>query len=789
LVAALLLLTLGLQGQPEVTATVDRKQVALGDILTFTIRVNATGNEAVEIVDPILDGLIVIGTREASQVTLTSGAPLRATTRELRLRAMRVGKVTIGAVHVRQGTLRVRQRWAVAQTDPITIQVAASASAVAETLDPRVKLLLERSPPPANPADVALTVLPPTGPITVGDQVDLVVAAWFPRDLRSRLRQPPVISPPDIQGGWTYQQSTPTGIAASRLVRGQWLDLFVTHQVVFPLAAGRLGVGRAVVAYSLPLNYAFLSHEQRHEIASDSLFIEVLPQPAAGRPAQFAGAAAADLKVGIDATPREVSTGEAIQVAASLTGRGNVSLWPEPVVRWPDGVRVYPGDVEVSLAPVQGLIAGTKTFHYLLVADSVGTYAVSPPAYAYFDLASRRYLETRGPDLRLVVHAGAVGGTRAAPPPLLPLADPSPLLALVRGIPVAGWIAILVVPLIAIAIARRPRSAPVPRRRPLQRGRTRPKPGSLEELELQFRQLLARLVPDADVREGDGLADALRAAGTEAAVATHAARLRDRLWHAVYGSSGGGASDPAELAAEVRGVLEALLGAAADVSRRGLLLLFLALLAWVSPAQAQVSAERLYDIGAYRAAADSFSARALEQPDVAEHWFNMGDALYRLGLDGRARAAWLKAARLAPRDPSVRRALTLVPAPDAASQQLTAVAPVTPAEALVIAAAAWFLACTLILFRLPRRHVVPALAVVLGFVGYAAYVANDYDRAVAVVADQETALRSAPYGTAAPLQYLPSGAAVVIVERSGVWLRVARDRGQGWVLKAEVEAL
>ncbi|HEY2825139.1 MAG TPA: SH3 domain-containing protein, partial [Gemmatimonadales bacterium] len=599
-----------------------------------------------------------------------------------------------------------------------------------------------------------------------------------------------------IQGGWTYQQSAPTGIAASRLVHGQWLDLFVTHQVVFPLTPGQLGVGRAVVSYSVPLSYAFLSHEQRHEVASDSLFLTVLPQPSADRPPQFTGAAAANLSLTFDATPREVATGEPIQVTATLNGRGNVSLWPEPTLRWPDGMRVYPGEVEVALAPMQGLIAGTKTFHYLLVADSVGTYAVSPPAYQYFDLVSRRYLETRGPDLRLVVHAGPITGSRAQPPGLMIENSVSPWLGLVRQMPRAAWAAVLLLPVAILALTRRRAAPPPARRRPLQRGRERPKAGSLEALELEFRQLLARLVPDADLRDGDGLADALRAAGAEAAVAAHAARLRDRLWQAVYGSGGANAIDPVELAAEVRGVLEALLGAAANVSRRGLLLLSLLVLLGAPAARAmgpgdhpQVSAERLYDIGAFRAAADSFAARALEEPDVAAHWFNLGDAFYRMGQDGRARAAWIKAARLAPRDDEVRRALALVPAPDVASQQLTMVAPVTPDEAMVIAGAAWLVSCLLAGFRLPRRHVAPALLVTLGFVGYAAYVAQAYDQPIALIADQETPLRAAPYGTAQPLQYLVSGTTVTVVDRRGPWVRVARDRMEGWVLQREVETL
>src|SRR5207302_829540 len=108
------------------------------------------------------------------------------------------------------------------------------------------------------------------------------------------------------------------------------------------------------------------------------------------------------------------------------------------------------------------------------------------------------------------------------------------------------------------------------------------------------------------------------------------------------------------------------------------------------PAAAQaLSAEALYDAGALRAASDSFAARAAAEPRVPAHWYNLGATLYRAGADGKATAAWVVAADLAPRDPLVRRARDLLPAPDAPSEALLAPGLVTPAEAALVAGAFW----------------------------------------------------------------------------------------------------
>ena len=60
----------------------------------------------------------------------------------------------------------------------------------------------------------------------------------------------------------------------------------------------------------------------------------------------------------------------------------------------------------------------------------------------------------------------------------------------------------------------------------------------LGRLEHEFLSVLASHVPDAFARDGDGLAQALRAAGIDSAVADHVKRLRDRLRAARYGPRG-----------------------------------------------------------------------------------------------------------------------------------------------------------------------------------------------------------------------------------------------------------
>lgn len=776
--SALLLVLSVLQAQaPRVSASVDRVDALVGDAITLTIRVEARGNAPVQIAQPALSGLELQGSREATHVQIVDGQLERTVTRELQLVATREGTATIGVVRVVHGDTA-------AETAPIVITVGSAAAAAAPTLTPGIRALVDRLGGPPSDTTVAVRVVALPDSVRLGEQLDLVTLAWFRRDVRRQLRTPPTLSPPPVEGVWSYPRATPSGIVASRRIGDRWYDLFLTHQVLFPLTPGSVTIGPATVTYALPLNYSFLSRELQHQVRSESLRVRVGPQPAGGRPADFSGAAGAGLTLDVAASTSELREGAAATVTATLRGRGNVALWPEPVIDWPAGLRVYPGEVTVDVSERGDLVRGTKTFRWLVVADSAGTHRTAPPTLTYFDTDRGRYERLRAPPIELVAPPGvATIAPRAAPPPLRERSAPG-VLARVRAAPAAVPAALLLVPpLLLLLVAAVPRWR---RRRP--RPSARSDEGSdtgLAGLDGAVRRALARLVPDAEHREARALADALRAAGVEASLATHAVRVRDRLQAAVFGPET--ATDAAELEAEVREIIRALEGALRTRRRMPApVVLFLLLIPMAGAAQSPTP-ERLYAAGAFRAAADSFLARAAAEPHAAAHWYNAGSALYRMGEDGRALAAWLQAARLDPRAGDIRRALRLVPR-DPVTADLIPVFPVTPAELWVLAAGAWLLGWLLLL---PRRRtpgaVLLAVAVLLALGGWG--LRARYARPVGVTLATSVPLRVAPYSGAAASRELVRGVGVRIEMVRGEWLLVARGAGRGWVRRGEVARL
>jgi hypothetical protein len=774
-----------LQGA-EVTATVDRTRLAVGEELMLTVRARTRSAEPIEIALPPLAGFAIVGSRDLTEVAMsgTAGA-VRTTVRELQLRAEQSGAVLIGPVRVRQGERAVA-------TEPILVTVDSAATGVATALSPLVHALLETAQPPRRADDVTLTVIVPDDTVLVGQQMDLIAAAWVPRELRERMRRLPLLTLVTPEGVWAYPPSSPTGVAAARLVGGRWMDLFITHQIVFPLAPGRISVPPASVDFGIPVTFSFFSREERYTLRSDSLGVAVLPLPAAGRPAGYRGVVGQGLTLDLRIEPAEARVGEPLEVAATVTGVGNVALWPEVVLRWPPGFRSYPAETEVRLSLAQGRIAGNKTFRFLAVPDSAGSFVLPDVRYDYFDVVAGRYQTAVAAPRVLAVAVGAERRAARALPSLLPRRDEPWTDRLGRGLGLTGWLAVALLPPLVVWLTRRRRRPPALVAAPdaaVAREATH-----LGRLEHEFLGVLGSHVPDAFARDGDGLAQALRAAGIDSAVADHVKRLRDRLRAARYGPRGLG--DAAELAAEIEQVLR-VLGAESGLGRRHRIFVAVWLLVAAAPRlDAQTpSAEALYAAGALRAAADSFAARAAGEPRLAAHWYNLGATLYRAGADGKATAALTLAARLAPRDAVIRRARRLLPAPDPASEQLLAVGWATPAEWALIAGAAWALLWLLALGAAGdrrRRAVAVAMLAAVALGAAAAGVAEwrRRGRPVAVVVAGEAPVRAAPYGGASAAATVPAGAALLVGRRYGRWLEVRRPDGmRGWVLAGEVVPL
>ncbi len=773
MVIGCMLLALLQAGPPELHVDVDQDRVGVGEEIVYTVRAVSRSSEPMNVTVAPLNGFEIVARSERTEVSLSGGAT-RTTLLEIRLRAVRPGRWQVGPARVTQGS-------EVTEASALTVDVEPNAAIAATSLNPRLRSLLERTPPPPRgKAGVALIVSADT--VRVGEQVDVVTAAWFPRDLRLQLRRPPTLQPPVIDGVWSYPQATPPGIAVTREIGGIAYDLFVAHQVVFPLVAGSIAIPRAMLKYSTPLALQFFSQEERFALTSLPETLGVRPLPSEGRPAEFSGAVGSGLRLERRVTPPSAHPGEGVAVELVVSGTGNTALWPPPEMRWPRGARAYSDRVDEKVSADQGRVGGVKTFRYLVVPDSVGPLPLPAVSYSYYDLAAGAYRSADIPATSLPVTAGGESATSAAlPPALLPARAAALPSRVARQVPDWLWGAILLLPpLVIYGRAWRPRR------------RTRRAPaeiGGLRRAEEELDAVVRGLVPNLDHRSRTGLAAAVRAAGADADTAWRLAAAREQLLARRYGPGVTSDDDPA-LAAEVREVIRRLGASLRGWRGRSAIAGILLILASGRIEAQSPPPERLYETGALRAAAEGFARRAEEEPTVAAHWYDLGAAYYRLGLKGHAAAAWHRARRLDPREPAIRRALRLTPPPDVTSARWTWAPPFTSDELLLLGTLGWLAGWIGWVVR-PRMR--DRWAVLLVFA--AATVAAGFGlrtwhrRPLGIVLDQTT-LRISPHGLAPEVGALESGGAVRILRRQPGWSLVRASGGrEGWVAAGTVAGI
>ena len=765
---ALPLLALLVQGLSiTATAGVDRDRVAVGDQFTYTIYASADGPGSLTLITPAFDGLEVVQRSERREVGV-SGA--RNQVWEFKLRAHAVGRFTLGPAQIVQGGI-------IAQAPAVDVEVLVDGTGVASQLNPRLRALLTAASPPDSGA--AVTVLLSAEQVLVGQQVDVVTAAWFPRDLRLRLRRQPTLEPPDFTGVWSYPQPVPPGIAETRRVGDTWYDVFIYHSVIFPITPGPVVGTEAVLRYSVPLAFQFFSQEERFDLKSAVPRIVALPLPVDGQPSGFDGAVGSGLVL-----TREIEgslrAGEPVGVRFVLSGRGNVALWPPPFLRWPAGLQVYPEGTDEKLDAVGGELGGTKTFRYLVVPDSVGVLPIPTVTYHFFDPGPSTYQTTGVAGLRLPVAPPLSSvASRAEPPPLLLRPTASVAWQVSHTLPWWSWTIVwLFFPMVygLVRLPRRVRSAAEREAR---------LPPWLEAQHRLERALAAFLREGAS--DPADLNRALREAGADAAFADRVVAVRDRLGAERFSPAGGVL--PARLLDESRAVVATLEKLAHRGRGAGLKVSVIAgLLCLAVPASSQqVPAERLYETGAYRAAMEAFTLRAAATPQVVANWYGLGAAAYKVGNDGVAVAAWTRAARLAPRDRSLARAMLLIPAPDPASAEWRGVLPFTSEECFLVAVVLWLAAWggVLISGRWRGRWGVVA-AGALCLLALAAWSAWERHQPLGILT-ASMPLRVSPHGRAPGSRDLPIGTAVRPDAQRPGWVLVRAASGEvGWVAAGQV---
>lgn len=643
--------------------------------------------------------------------------------------------------------------------------------------------------------------------VYVGQQVTYQAAAFLEDSVQGRLRRNPEFFPPEMRAMLAYDLPFVRGYLPRRQRSNRCYEVPVFQRAIFPLMAGRHALPPAQLVYTLPRSHSFFSREESHELKTDSVVVVAIEPPAAGRPADFAGAVGTfRIRATVDSTDARV--GVPLVLTVRVEGEGNMKLLPRPALSIP-WASLVPSNERVEVGGEEK-IGGSKEFDWVLTPHQAGSLVIPEVRYPFFDPGRAEYEVALSSPVMVSIAPGTIAaadtGAGATPPLAIRERYRGALAEPVHERP-AFWVLLFAAPLPALVLAlirmprrpARPKSA-AQRLRVLARN---PQHAGARAVRRAFVAALSErlALPALAMTRRGALVRALRKNGVSPSVAAEAEAFLVSLDHAAFGRGSARVADAAMRACRIHDAVdrEALRRRPTPPTRRGArasLGVVLTLLAGASALHARGAAESaadqfargaaLYEARAWPAAARAFGTAARLEPRAADAWANFGTAAWAAGDTVDALIGWHRALRLEPLAADARERLATIHA--AIPGEIDAV-PEVPASALAIGAAVLWIAGSIFLFAFVRGGA-PAAAglgrvAMLSALALAA-VAWQVDRRVdgeeLVVAVAAAPLRVIPALGGESTSAIPRGEVMRRSEMRGAWVRVhTTDERAGWV--------
>ncbi|MBN1945447.1 MAG: BatD family protein [Bradymonadales bacterium] len=436
----------------ELTASVDRQQLALDQMVTLTVTAevqDGRGPIAVGVSDRICQStlsnsgdcdFLVTGSWQSQSSTIWGRTSQTTITMVYELRPLRTGNLTIWGTLNLGGALHTTEHMTIQVSEPpgggavpaTPAQPATPPAAGAQPSAPRAAPPPPPSGPTSAPPHPTATASPPAGDgqptasgvgrapgtvlpaqvdpnrpflgvtpsretVYVGEQLSVdyeLFSSYFENWDLTGLRQPA------YEDFW-FEAVDPSRIGSYRTQRADvsghpFRSNLAARFVLVPLSPGRHEIA------PLEVEAAELFRGRVTGITSAVATIEVLPLPE-GAPAGFSTSNVGQVDFTVDVQEGGRRVGDPIHIRMRVEGIGLVSLFqlPEPSI---PGARIQPPVEDRSLAlRSDNRIGGTKEVEYVVFATEEGELTIPAITLHYFDPSLRQYRSIERPGRRIAI--------------------------------------------------------------------------------------------------------------------------------------------------------------------------------------------------------------------------------------------------------------------------------------------------------------------------------------------------------------------------------------------------
>lgn len=403
----------------RVTALVSETTIGTEEELTYTVEIQGEALPEITTPEPPrTTGLALASTYPSTSrnISVVNGDMSVSIGFTWRFRPLEEGKAVIQPATIVAGGKSYT-------TNSVTVEV------VPQSERPARRRLLGGGSGPSeiSERDLFIRANPSKRRVFQNEQIILEYGLYFRDGIQ--LRQSRLADSWDAEGFWREELAVESRPVPRVVVEnGIRYNMIVLKRVaVFPTRSGSLEIdplkiqSEASPAFgSRDPFFALRSRYQPIELSSKPIRIESVDYPTPA-PESFRGAVGRyTMDVSLDRSDLEV--GESAQLTVVISGTGNVATLEGPEVELPGIFEEYDPNVESSVNRSGSAVRGSKTFTYVLIPRSNGTFEIPPVEFSYLNPADRSY-ETLTSDAFRVSVTGDV-------------ASLSPAIATAGGLPV-----------------------------------------------------------------------------------------------------------------------------------------------------------------------------------------------------------------------------------------------------------------------------------------------------------------------------------------------------------------
>jgi len=393
-IIVLLLVALPAMAQVQVSARVDRNQVAPGESLQLMVTIKDADGE----VDTrAITDFNIISRGTSTSMQFINGRSSREVTYTYLLIPRHAGRLTIPALTVEADGSKY-------QTDPMTISVGDRPSGTnARNREVWVETALSEPNP------------------YVGQQITYTLRLFNAVQIDEAKFQPPEFqgfSAKEIKDRNSYR----------KIIDG--LEYLVTeiHYVLTPLEAGRQTIEPAALQVGIvrqdrrrrgsPMDRFFnRGRVEQRVLRSEPLTLQIHPLPPYTGADRFSGLVG-HFEMQAKLEKSELKVDDATTLTVTVQGRGNIMDAQAPALEVPASFKRYADNPEEAIDLDAGGHHGKKIFRTALVPTQPGAFVLSSVRLTYFDVERKGYRTLSSKALSLSVAPGATA--RAAPVTITP---------------------------------------------------------------------------------------------------------------------------------------------------------------------------------------------------------------------------------------------------------------------------------------------------------------------------------------------------------------------------------